>query len=31
LGTGLLRGCLLSFVQAWEGEIRDLVHVRAPR
>ncbi|CAI8996994.1 hypothetical protein EMIT0194MI4_80180 [Pseudomonas sp. IT-194MI4] len=27
LGTGLLRGCLLSFVQAWEGEIRDLVHV----
>ncbi|CAI8918976.1 hypothetical protein EMIT0P44_410013 [Pseudomonas sp. IT-P44] len=27
LGAGLLRGCLLSFVQAWEGEIRDLVHV----
>src|SRR5471030_1863171 len=27
LGTGLLRGCLLSFVQAWEGEIRNLVHV----
>jgi hypothetical protein len=27
LGPGLLRGCLLSFVQAWEGEIRDLVHV----
>jgi hypothetical protein len=26
LGAGLLRGCLLSFVQAWEGEIRDLVH-----
>ncbi|CAI8720904.1 hypothetical protein EMIT0P253_130034 [Pseudomonas sp. IT-P253] len=31
LGAGLVRGCLLSFVQAWEGEIRDLVHVRAPR
>jgi hypothetical protein len=27
LGAGLLRGCLLSFVQAWEGEIRNLVHV----
>jgi hypothetical protein len=27
-GTGLLRGWLLSFVQAWEGEIRDFVHRR---
>ncbi|RON41554.1 hypothetical protein BK664_03125 [Pseudomonas brassicacearum] len=27
LGTGLVRGRLLSFVQAWEGEIRDLVHI----
>jgi hypothetical protein len=26
LSAGLLRGCLLSFVQAWEGEIRNLVH-----
>jgi hypothetical protein len=28
LGAGLLRGCLLSLVQAWEGEIRYLVHRR---
>jgi len=28
LGAGLLRCWLLSFVQAWEGEIRDLVHRR---
>jgi hypothetical protein len=27
LPTGLPRGCLLRFVQAWEGEIRDLVHI----
>jgi hypothetical protein len=27
-GTGLLRGWLLSFAQAWEGEIRDFVHRR---
>ena len=26
LGAGLLRGRLLRFVQAWEGEIRYLVH-----
>ncbi|CAI8844902.1 hypothetical protein EMIT0196MI5_250040 [Pseudomonas sp. IT-196MI5] len=31
LGSGLLRGRLLRFVQAWEGEIRNLVHGRAPR
>jgi hypothetical protein len=31
LGTGLLRGRLLRYVQAWEGEIRNLVHGRAPR
>jgi hypothetical protein len=27
-GAGLLRGCLLSLVQAWEGEIRYFVHRR---
>ncbi|CAI8932006.1 hypothetical protein EMIT0P74_50140 [Pseudomonas sp. IT-P74] len=31
LGSGLLRGRLLRFVQAWEGEIRNLVHGCAPR
>ena len=29
--TGVLRGWLLGFVQAWEGEVWDLVHRRAPR
>ena len=29
--AGVLRVWLLSFVQAWEGEVWDLVHRRAPR
>ena len=29
--TGVLRGWLLSFMQAWEGEVWDFVHRRAPR
>ena len=31
LAAGVLRGWLLSFLQAREGEVWDFVHRRAPR